>query len=127
MSKKKNENPVIKYLTAEVLALVIYLIISFVFAYIYTKTPYHKENTLPYSIISITVSSFVASFVFSFRERKNGLVSGLIIAAVFTVILFIIYAFVSSFKLNESSFLIIPACFAPACVAGIIAVNIKKK
>ena len=127
MPKNKSINPAIKYLTAVILGITVFITLNFIFALITVNTPYPKGNSLLYAVISIVLSSFISSFIYCFRQRQNGLVSGLIIGFIFTVIMFFVYTVFSSFKLGENSLLIIPAAIFPAAIAGILAVNLKRK
>ena len=126
-NKSKNYNTFVKYLIAVLIGLICFAAINIILALITVRTPYPKENTLLYALASIIISSFISSFFYCFRERKNGLVSGLIIGAIMCVILFLIYACFSYFNLNDSSLLIIPSCIVPSSSAGIIAVNLKRR
>ena len=129
MPKKniKSEKPIKKYILSVLIGLLVFLICVSVFSLLALKTPYPKENTLFQALVSVAVASFASSFFFVIKQRANGLVSGLIIGFILLVLLFLIFITSSSFKLNESSLLLIPACLLPSAIAGIFAVNVKKR
>ena len=127
MPKNKYKSVIIKYLTAVAFGLIIFLLINVVFSFIIVNSPYPKDNSLLYALVSIALSSFISSFFYCFKQKQNGLVSGLIIGAALTILFFIIYSIISSFNLSENSVLIIPSSIFPAAVAGIFAVNLKHK
>lgn len=127
IKKNKGNGIIKKYVFSIILGLIILFICLVIFALVNLKTPYPKDNTLFQALVSVAASSFISSFVFVFKERKNGLISGLIIGLIILILSFIIFTVFSSFSLNESSILLIPASLVPAAVSGIIAVNIKRK
>ncbi len=127
MPKNKNRNPVIKYLFAVLIGLFLFILITLIFSVLMIKTPYPNNNYLLSALLSIIIPSFVSSFIYCFKERKNGLISGLIIGVILSVVFFLIYTVFSSFNLDYNSLLIIPSSVVPAAIAGIAAVNIKRK
>lgn len=116
-----------RYTVSIIIGLLTFILSVTVFSLLTLRTPFPKDNSLTEALISVAISSFIASFYYVHKERKNGLVTGLLIGFIMLVLMFLIFVSFSAFKLNESSLLLIPACLLPACIAGIVAVNIKRK
>ena len=128
MPKNNQNNKTLKrYIVAILIGLLAFILSVSVFSFLTLRTPFPKDNSMFQALISVAIGSFISAFYLIYKERKNGLVTGLLIGFIMLVILFILFISFSSFKLNESSLLLIPATLLPASIAGIIAVNIKKK
>lgn len=128
MPKNNQNNKILKrYIISIIIGFFAFILSVSVFSFLTLRTPFPKDNSLIQAIASVGIGSFSSAFYFVLKEKKNGLVTGLLIGFIMLVIMFIIFISFSSFKLNESSLLLIPATLLPSSIAGIIAVNIKKK
>ena len=117
----------IKIAISSLIGLAVFVFIISVVALIFSHTPYPKENLLPYVLFSSAVSCFFSGFISARKLKKNGLVTGIISGIILTAVFYFIFAVFSSFSLSQSSLLLIPSCILPAAVSGILAVNIKHR
>jgi len=129
MPKINNKNdkiiPLKKLAVSASLGLSVFVILLLTAALISSKSAYPKENMAPYLLICSAVSGFFAGLFSTLKERKNGLISGLITGIVLSFTELLLLLVFSAFSVNTGIFLIIPCCIIPAAVSGIIGVNIN--
>lgn len=126
MVKEDIKNILIEVLRAVVISIITLLIGILIFSLIV------KSALLSTSVIKIvnqfikTLSIFLGAF-FVFKNNR-GLIKGITLGVLFTIISYIIFAIMGShISLNGAFFLDLLFCTVIGLISGIISVNIRKK
>lgn len=108
-------------------SIILTLILLFVFATILTYTDV-AEKTTPAVIIVITaISLLIGSSMATKKTRRNGLLNGAIIGAIYLLFIYIISSIIGGrFGINLKSIIMIIAGIVFGTLGGIIGVNAKK-
>ena len=117
----------ITVLKGTMISIVSSLILLFIFATILAYTNV-AEVTIPAVIIIITaISLLLGSSISSKKVRKNGLLTGATIGAIYLVTLYIISSIIKGeFAINFQSIIMIIAGIIFGILGGIIGINTKK-
>lgn len=108
-----------------IISIILTLILLFIFATILTYTNI-SENTIPAVIIIITATSLLIGCSIASR-RKNGLINGGMIGAIYLIIIYIISSISEgNFGMNFKSIIMIISGILFGILGGIVGVNAKK-
>lgn len=114
-------------LKGSIISIILTLLLLFLFATLLTYTNI-SENTIPAVIIIITaINLLIGSSIASRKMKKNGLINGGIIGAIYLLTIYIISSIVSgSFSMNLKSIIMIAVGILFGVLGGIVGVNTKK-
>ncbi len=92
-------------------------------AFIITKTDFTYEILVPVTNVILAISSFICGFTISKYQKENGLICGILAAAVMSVFVIILSFYNNTF--NISVLLATKLCFIcfSSAAGGIIGVN----
>ena len=134
MPKAKNQNKlspvakiIIDILVCVLIGLGVFLILVGIFAYSMLKMQTPSENGIALALIATAVSSFIAAFIAVRKIKNNGLAIGLLTGFVLLIFILLILLAFSGFNMSQQTLLLIPAALLPSAVAGIVAVNLRKR
>lgn len=125
--KERKENLVFSLLKGVIISLCISLVSVLVFAFLLKFTNISESIITPINQIIKGVSIFLGTFLGLKKEKKMGLISGLLIGMIYTLLAFVVFSALNgSFVFNRT--LITDFCFGGiiGAICGIICVNIKK-
>lgn len=131
MSERKKNNIGNKnnkeYLKLQLVGFIIYLIF-FIIASAVSVMSDIKINYMTYvSMLFIGLSSLFTGFISGIKERKNGIIRGVLGALPINSLIIIISLIFSHFKADLSLLYTAVVCLVMSAVGGIISVNIRLK
>ena len=122
----ENNRPIISIIKGTVISFLTTIIALTIFAVLltYTELP---ENTIKPVIITVTgISILIGSSIGTRKLRKNGLITGGIIGALYILIIYVISSSVSAnFALSLDSGIMMAVGIIGGVLGGIIGVNTK--
>ncbi len=128
IQKAKNKNPIVKFIAKGVLiSLCTSLVLVLVFAFLLKFTNISDSAIAPVNQVIKGVSIFLGVFLGLKKCKELGLVSGLLIGFIYTLMAFLVFSILSgSFTFDIT--LLTDAVFGAVigAICGIISVNIKK-
>ncbi len=129
-SNKRKRNPsknneLSEFIRIQIYALIIYLIMFFLFSTICLLIDLSKNNTYYMSLIMLTISSFAVGFLSGVKIRQNGLVTGVLYALPINLLFLIISFIFNGFKGDFSALITAAVMIVASAVGGIISVNMK--
>lgn len=126
--EKVKDTSIIKCISKGVIISILFTIIALsIFSILLVKTNI-SEETIDIVIPVITcVSILVGSSISMNRVKKNGLVNGAIIGAMYISIIYLISSIVNSnFTINRASIIMMTLGIIGGVLGGIVGINIKK-
>ena len=126
--EKVKDTSIIKCISKGVIISILFTIIALsIFSILLVKTNI-SEETIDIVIPVITcVSILVGSSISMNRVKKNGLVNGAIIGAIYIFIIYLISSIVNSnFTINRASIIMMTLGIIGGVLGGIVGINIKK-
>ena len=103
------------------------MILLLLFAMILIKSNVQENTIVPVVLVIMACSILIGSSICSMKLKKNGVVNGAIIGAVYIGILYILSSvFVTSFAINMKTVLAIIVALVFGAIGGCLGVNIKK-
>ena len=126
--EKVKDTSVIKCISKGVIISILFTIIALsIFSILLVKTNI-SEETIDIVIPVITcVSILVGSSISMNRVKKNGLVNGAIIGAIYIFIIYLISSIVNSnFTINRASIIMMTLGIIGGVLGGIVGINLKK-
>ena len=114
-------------LKGSIISMILTLLLLFLFATLLTYTNI-SENTIPAVIIVITaISLLVGSSIASRKIKRNGLMNGAMIGAIYLLTIYTISSIASgTFGMNLKSIIMIVVGILFGVLGGILGVNTKK-
>ncbi len=108
-------------------SLIISCIFLFIYATILVNTSVEEKTITPVVITITSISILIGSSISSIKIKKNGIIVGLCIGALYLVTLYILSSItVTGFGINFKALLMIIIGTIFGGIGGIIGVNIKK-
>ncbi len=128
VQKTKNRNPLIGFIAkGTMIALCISLVLVLVFAFLLKFTNIPDSAISPVNQVIKGVSIFLGVFIGLKKCKELGLVSGLLIGFIYTLLAFLVFSILSgSFTFNITLLTDIVFGAIIGAICGIISVNIKK-
>ena len=125
---ERKENPLLKsILKGSLIALCVSLILVLVFAFLLKFTDVPDSIITPVNQVIKGGSIFLGVFIGLKRSKELGLVSGLLIGFIYTIVAFLVFSALSaSFSIDVTLLTDIVFGAIIAAICGIICVNIKK-
>ncbi len=131
MSQKKNTNSnssnFKSYLKLQFLILAVCFVLFLIFSAVSVGADIKKDYMFYVSLGFIGASSFIAGFIAGIKERKNGMVYGLINALPLNAILFLISLILNGFGADINLLFSVLISLVLSAVGGIVSVNIRLK
>lgn len=122
-----NENKtLINILKGVGISLIITIIMLIIFSILLTYTNIQESAINPVIITTTAISILIGSSIVNMKIRKNGLINGGIIGAVYIIIIYLISSILNwRFYLNFQSIIMIISSVLFGILGGIIGVNRK--
>ena len=109
-----------------VIALLLTLILLFIFSLIITYTNIQEQVIAPVIIVITAISILIGSSIAGIKIKKNGLLNGVIVGIGYILILYLISSMLNwHFELNINSIIMIAVAIIFGLIGGMIGVNIK--
>lgn len=122
---KKNALRIIK---GSVLAILISLILLFIYATLLTYTEIQETTMIPVILTIVGISILAGSMISVRKIRKNGMLNGAIVGLIYIIMLYLSSSMcLVGFSLTTNSFVMLMVGIITGIVGGIIGVNINRK
>ncbi len=122
---KKN---IIRILKGSIFAILLSLILLFIFAMLLAYTNLSETTMVPVVTIITGVSIFIGSTISTIKIRKNGLINGSLVGLIYILFIYLCSSiYFANFSINLNSIIIICASIVCGMIGGIIGVNLNKK
>lgn len=122
---KKN---IIRILKGSAFAIVLSIIMLFIFALLLTYTNISESTIMPVTLTITGISILIGSTISTRKIKKNGLVNGGIVGLIYIIILYLSSSLcLSGFSLSSNSFIMLAVGVITGIIGGIIGVNLNKK
>lgn len=124
----KEENNFIRILKGYIVSVIITLTLIFIFSVFLTFSNF-SENIIEPVVIAITgISIFLGSQIGLIKLRRNGLINGGIIGAIYIASIYIVSSLVSgNFGINMYSTVMIIISIVAGMLGGIVGLNMRHK
>ncbi len=110
-----------------VVGTIVAIIVSFIFAYVLSKSPVISKFSIIYFISSIVIGGLICGYISTKMLSFKGLISGLLGGIPLSIFVFIIMLFFSNGQLNEWSIIILVLVLFSSTIGGIISANMKRR
>lgn len=126
LDKNEIKQNIIRILKGSITAIVLTLILLFIFAIILTYTNLQENVMSPVIIVITAISILIGSSISTLKIKKNGLLNGAFVGIIYIVTIYIISSLISSnFNLNINSIIMLVSAVVAGMLGGIIGVNLN--
>ncbi len=127
-SKSNKKNSKLKnYLLTQFIFLIGYICLFLIISAICVSTDVGAEYVQYVSLVMVLLFSFSAGFIAGRKERKNGIISGIVAALPLNCIMVVISVIMNGFKVDLNLFFTILIGLLSSSIGGIISVNMRLK
>ena len=131
MSERKKNNignkNIKEYLKLQLVGFIIYLIFFIIASAVSVMADIKIDYMTYISMLFIGLSSLFTGFISGIKERKDGIIRGVLGALPLNLSVIIISLIFSHFKADLSLLYTVAVCLVMSAVGGIISVNIRLK
>ncbi|MGN1269602.1 MAG: TIGR04086 family membrane protein [Clostridia bacterium] len=118
----------IRIIKGSILAILISVILLFIYATILTYTDIQETTILPVILTVVGISILTGSMISVRKIRKNGMLNGAIVGLIYIIILYLSSSMcLVGFSLTLNSFVMLIVGIITGIIGGIIGVNINRK
>lgn len=129
MNKLENtemKDNIIRIIKGSITAIVITLILLFIFSIILTYTSIKESTMSPVVIIITAVSILIGSSISTLKIKKMGLVNGALVGLIYILTIYIISSLTGSgFEIQLQTIIMMLSAIVAGMIGGIIGVNLK--
>ena len=126
LDKNETKENLIRIVKGSGIALGITILSLFIFAILLTYTNIQENTMIPVVIIITAVSILIGSSLSTLRIKKNGLLNGALVGAIYILLIYIISSITGSgFSLNIMSTIMFISSIVAGMIGGIIGVNLN--
>ncbi len=124
--KENNSNGIVIILKGSLISIIATIVLLMIFAVVLTYSNIN-ENSMPTVIIVVTaLCILVGSQITTSKIKKNGIVNGALVGAIYILALYLISSIISKdFSLNIYSIIMMATSILIGGIGGIIGVNKK--
>lgn len=116
----------IRIIKGSVAAIIITLILLFIFAAILTYTNIQEGVISPVIIIITAISILIGSSISTMKIKKMGLINGALVGLIYILTIYLISSITGSgFNLQIQTIIMMVASIVAGMIGGIIGVNLK--
>lgn len=117
---------IIRILKGSITAIVITLILLFIFSIILTYTSIKESAMSPVVIVITAVSILIGSSISTLKIKKMGLVNGALVGLIYILTIYIISSLTGSgFEIQLQTIIMMLSAIVAGMIGGIIGVNLK--
>ena len=117
---------IIRILKGSITAIVITLILLFIFSIILTYTSIKESTMSPVVIVITAVSILIGSSISTLKIKKMGLVNGALVGLIYILTIYVISSITGlGFALQLQTIIMMLAAIGAGMIGGIIGVNLK--
>ena len=117
---------IIRIIKGSITAIVIILILLFIFSIILTYTSIKESTMSPVVIVITAVSILIESSISTLKIKKMGLVNGALVGLIYILTIYVISSITGlGFALQLQTIIMMLAAIGAGMIGGIIGVNLK--
>lgn len=117
---------IIRIIKGSITAIVITLILLFIFSIILTYTSIKESAMSPVVIVITAVSILIGSSISTLKIKKMGLVNGALVGLIYILTIYVISSITGlGFALQLQTIIMMLAAIGAGMIGGIIGVNLK--
>lgn len=126
LQNKQSLQNFIRILKGSITAIILTLLLLFVFALILTYTNLPENISSAVIIIITAISIFIGSSISTLKIKKNGIINGALVGLIYILTIYVISSITgTTFRLNLQSIIMIISSIIGGIIGGIIGVNLK--
>ncbi len=126
INNEETSKKLLRIFKGSVISIVVTIISLIILAAILTYTNLKEDTIKPVIIIISAISILIGSSITTLRMKKNGLISGALIGAIYIMIIYIFSSIMNAnFSLNISSIIMLICSILAGMLGGIIGINLK--
>ena len=126
LEKNELSENLIRVAKGSVTAIVITLILLFVFAILLTYTKLQESTISPVVIIVTAISILIGSSISTLKIKKNGLLNGALVGIIYITTIYLISSLTGcGFDCNINTIIMIVSSVIAGMLGGIIGVNLN--
>ena len=125
LNKNEIKQNAIRIAKGSMIAILITLIILFIFSIILTYTEIQENCITPVIIIITAISILIGSSSSTLKIKKNGLINGLIVGLIYFLVIYILSSVMGTgFAFNINSTIMLISILVSGMIGGVIGVNL---
>lgn len=126
LNKNEITQNFIRIIKGSITAIVITLILLFIFSIILTYTSIKESAMSPVVIVITAVSILIGSSISTLKIKKMGLVNGALVGLIYILTIYVISSITGlGFSLQLQTIIMMLAAIGAGMIGGIIGVNLK--
>lgn len=126
INNEETSKKLLRIFKGSVISIVVTIISLIILAAILTYTNLKEDTIKPVIIIISAISILIGSSITTLRMKKNGLISGALIGAIYIMTIYIFSSIMNAnFSLNISSIIMLICSILAGMLGGIIGINLK--
>lgn len=126
LEKNEMTKNLVRILKGSIAAIVITLILLFLFAALLTYTNIQETTITPVVIVITAISILIGSSISTIKIKKNGMINGALVGIIYILTIYLISSITGSgFQCNMNAIIMIVASMIAGMLGGIIGVNLN--
>lgn len=126
LDKTEMKENLIRVVKGSIVAIVITMILLFLFASLLTYTSIQETMITPVVIIITAISILIGSSMSTLKIRKNGMVNGALVGVIYIITIYLISSLTGSgFQCNMNTIIMMVSAMVAGMLGGIIGVNLN--
>ncbi|MBQ7118220.1 MAG: TIGR04086 family membrane protein [Clostridia bacterium] len=125
--RSKTNSKILSYVKTEILSIIIFGALLVILSAVCVKADINKESMSYIALVFIGVISLTTGFLFGIRERKNGIVCGILGALPVNLLIIAVSLIINKFSVDINILYTALVCLVSSSVGGIVSVNIRMK
>lgn len=126
LDKSELSANLIRIIKGSITAIIITLILLFIFAILLTYTKLQESIINPVVIVITAISILIGSSISTFKIKKNGLLNGALVGIIYIITMYIISSLTGTgFTCNINTIIMMASSVIAGMLGGIIGVNLN--
>ena len=126
LDKNEWKQNLIRIVKGSIVAIIITLILLFLFASLLTYTSLQETIIIPVVMIITAISILIGSSISTLKIKKNGMVNGAVVGMIYIVTIYLISSLTGTgFACNVNTIIMMVSAVLAGMLGGIIGVNLS--
>ncbi len=126
LDKNEWKQNLIRIVKGSIVAIIITLILLFLFASLLTYTSLQETIIIPVVMIITAISILIGSSISTLKIKKNGMVNGALVGMIYMVTIYLISSLTGTgFACNVNTIIMMVSAVLAGMLGGIIGVNLS--
>lgn len=128
IDKNEMTQNIMRVIKGSIVAIILTLVLLFVFAIILTYTTIQENTIQPVVIVITAISLLIGSSMSTLKIKKYGFINGAAVGIIYVLTLYLLSSLTGTgFSLNINAIIMIVAAVVAGMIGGIIGVNLNGK